>query len=254
LKKGQLFYSLILLAGVVVFGTVGFYLTEEQVVTLFDAFYFTLVTMTTVGYGDIVPTGMASRIVASVLMVAGIGAMLSAFQSVFNMVVTKSVREVLGFPEKRTKMKDHIIVIGYGKLGKHVAAHLQSIGEPFLLVENDHEKVEKALDDGLTVIEGDALEDETLVRANIEKAKGVITTLADPLNVLVIISAKMLNPQIRVVAKVENKDSILKLRKAGADEIVDCSEIGARVMVSKVKEVIPDSAGNDPSTVPNDRI
>lgn len=241
MKKGQLFYSLVVLAGAVVFGTVGFYLTEEQVGSLFDAFYFTLVTMTTVGYGDIVPTGTASRIVASVLMVVGIGAMLSTFQSLFNMVVAKSVREVLGFPERRTKMKNHIIVVGYGKLGKHVAMHLQSIGEPFVVVDNDHEKVEEAMEAGFTVIEGDALEDETLMRANIEKAKGLITTLIDPLNVLVIISAKMLNPGMRVVAKVENKDSIIKLRKAGADEIVDCSEIGARVMVSKVKGVIPDS-------------
>lgn len=238
--RNRLFISFGLILGFLLFGTIGFLLTEESVTNVYDSLYFTVVTMTTVGYGDFVPTSGASRAIASIVMIGGIGSVLWAVQSVFDLAVTKGIREELGLPEKKTKLKGHYIVVGYGNLGKQTVSHLRAKNEKFIVIENDPAKIEAAVEANIPIIEGDASEDSVLQRANISEARGLIATLIDSMNVIVVISAKMLNPDIHVVTKVEEYRNVAKLKKAGADEIVDCTEMGARVMVSKVRNIAID--------------
>lgn len=238
--KNRLFISLLLILGFLVFGTIGFFLTEGSVNSIYDSFYFTLVTMTTVGYGDFVPTSDASRLVASIVMIGGIASVLWTVQSVFDLAVSKRIREELGLPEKKTKLKGHYIIVGYGNVGKQTISQLRAKNEKFTVVEIDPAKIESAIDANIPVIEGDASDDSVLQRANISEARGLVTTLTDAMNVIVVISAKMLNPDIQVVTKVEEYRNVAKLKKAGADEIVDCTEMGARVIVIKVRNVAID--------------
>ncbi len=238
--RNRLFISLALIVGFTLFGTIGFLLTDAETDNLADSLYFTIVTMTTVGYGDFVPTSAASRAIASIVMIGGIGSVLYAIQNVFDLAVSRSIREELGLPEKKTKLKGHYIIVGYGNVGKQTVSQLRAKNEKFIVVENDPTKIEAAVENNIPIIEGDASEDGVLQRANIAESMGIITTLTDAMNVIVVISAKMLNPDIHVVTKVEDYRNVAKLKKAGADEIVDCTEMGARVMVTKVRSIAID--------------
>jgi len=238
--KSKLLYSIIALAGVVLFGTVGFTLVEKTVGDPFEALYFTIVTMTTVGYGDIVPTSGASRVIASIVMIGGIGAGLTTLQSLFDATVRKELRQELGLPERRTKMRDHYIICGFGNVGRQIVDQLKAKGDGFIVIERDRDKVSSMIDLGLPVIVGDATQEEVLGRANVSNAKALITTMTDSTNIVVVITAKMLNPNLHIVSEVEDYHNSAKLRKAGADEVVHCHEMGARLMVSKARKIVLD--------------
>ncbi len=207
---------------------------------VFDAFYFTLVTMTTVGYGDIVPSSNASRVVATIVMVGGIGAGVTILRSLFDIVVSKSIREELGLPNKRVRMKDHYIICGFGNVGLEVAAQLRLNNEKFVVIEKDGKNVEQLVENKAPVIKGDATEERILEKANIDEALGLVTTLDDPGNVIVAITAKMMSPKLYVVSEVEDPINSPKIEKVGTDAIINCHEMGARVMVSKVRKTIID--------------
>jgi voltage-gated potassium channel len=247
----RLLYPLILLVLLVILGTVGFLLVEPTVKDPFQAFYFTVVTMFTVGYGDIVPTTMISRALSLVIIVGGVTAAFTTLPVLFDLFLRKDIRRELGLPERRTKMKDHIIICGYGNVGQRIFEQLKDKNDNFLFIESDQEKVADLVDKRVSVIQGDAGDEDVLVRANIKDAKTLILTLRDSTNIIVAIMAKMLNPNIFIVSEVEDMRNVIVLKKAGADEVVHCHEMGARTMVSKARKIVIDpvcGAEVDPRT------
>ncbi len=226
--------------GVVTIGTVGFTLIEPTVHNLFEGFYFTVETMFTVGFGDIIPTTEASRVLAIFVVVGGVTAAVTTVQSLFDLAVTRDLRRELGLPERRTRMKDHIIICGYGNVGRQVYENLKSKDEKFVFVERDEKKVGDLVAAGVAVIEGEAVDEDVLIRANIKEAKTIISTLKDSDNIIVTINSRMLNPAIFIVSEVEDMRNVNVLKRAGADEVVHCHEMGARVMVSKARRVVVD--------------
>jgi voltage-gated potassium channel len=242
---------MVLLAAVTTLGTVGFLLVEPTIKDPFEAFYFTIVTMFTVGYGDFVPTTTISRLLAMVIVIGGVTAAVAALQSIFDLVVTKDIRRELGLPERRTKMKDHIIICGYGNVGQRIVEQLKGKNETFLFIESDPVKIADLVDKRVPVIQGDAGDEDVLMRANVKEAKTLILTLRDSSNIIVTIMAKMLNPKIFIVSEVEDMRNLTVLKKAGADEVVHCHEMGARTMVSKARKIVIDpvcGAEVDPRT------
>ncbi|RMG60882.1 MAG: hypothetical protein D6713_01635 [Deltaproteobacteria bacterium] len=223
--------SLALLLGVVGIGTIGFYMVEDSINSLFDSFYFTIVTITTIGYGDVTPTTTAGKLLDIFVIVFGVGTVVVSVQSVFEAVVRKKIEEVLTLPQKRFDGEDHIIVCGYGKVGRALVRRLRDGDTPFVVVENDQERVREMVLKGIPCIEGDARKEDVLQRAGIEKASLLFAPLDDTSNVFVTLTAKLLNPSIRVVAKVEDWANEPKLKKAGADHVISCHDIGAQVMV-----------------------
>jgi voltage-gated potassium channel len=200
-------------------GTTGFVLIERY--PPFDAFYMSLVTITTVGYKEVYELSTAGRIFNSFLILFGVSVM---FLAVGAMTQTIIELELGRYFEKRQvrrmveKLKDHYIVCGYGKVGRGAVTELKSEGVPLVIIERDEHKVENAIRDGLIAVLGDATRDDNLRSIGIMHAKGLIAALSsDADNLFLVLSAKGLNPKLVVSARVIEEEAEQKLKKAGAD-------------------------------------
>jgi voltage-gated potassium channel len=202
-------------------GTVGFRVIEGY--SLFDAFYMTLITITTVGYQEIHPLSRTGRIFNSFLIFFGVSAMFFAVGAMTQTIIELQLQDRYG--KRRIKrvimqMKDHYIVCGFGRVGRNAAFELQKAGVPFLVIDRNEQRVERATQAGMTALMADATRDETLREAGVLRARGFIAALAtDAENVFVILSAKTLNPHLTVVTRASEEDAEQKLRRAGADTV-----------------------------------
>jgi len=209
------------IALMLVVGTVGFVIIERY--PLFDAFYMTVITISTVGYAEIHPLSHAGRVFNSFLIMFGVTLMLLAVGGMTQAIIELELNQT--FAKRRTRkmidrLRDHYIVCGFGRVGRGAAFELQRVGVPFLVVDNHEDRVEWAIKSGMLAALADATNDETLKDAGIMQAKGLIATLSsDSDNLFVILSAKALNPSLKVAARVSSEQSEKKMRLAGADHV-----------------------------------
>jgi voltage-gated potassium channel len=202
-------------------GTLGFVLVDHY--PAFDAFYMTLITISTVGYQEIHPLSHAGRIFNSFLIFFGDTIMLLAIGSMTQAVIELELNQYFG--KRRIKrmidhLKDHYIVCGFGRVGRGAATELQRAGVPYLVVDKDEDRVEWAMKAGMLAVLADATDDDTLRDAGILRAKGLIATLqSDADNLFMVLSAKALKPSLIVSARVATEQSEKKLRLAGADYV-----------------------------------
>jgi voltage-gated potassium channel len=206
---------------IVTVGTIGFIWIEHY--SPFDAFYMTLITITTVGYEEVHPLSFYGRIFNSFLMVTGVTMLLLAVGGMTQVIIELELTQYFGKRRTRKmidKLEDHIIVCGFGRVGRGAARELQRAGVPFLIVDKSEDRVEWAMRDGMLGVLADATDDETLQHAGILRAKGLIATLqSDADNLFVILSAKALRPELQVSARVNSEQSEKKMRLAGADHV-----------------------------------
>lgn len=206
---------LITLAG----GTLGFVLIEHYPV--FDAFYMTLTTVTTVGYGEIRTLSFAGRVFNCFLILFGVVIMLLAIGAMTQTVIELELNQFFGKRRIKSmieKLQGHVILCGYGRVGRGAAEELIHSGAKFVVVDRDEERVERAMKNGILAVVADASRDETLRDVGIERASGLIATLAsDADNLFLILSAKALNSKVYLSARVAEEESAEKLRRAGAD-------------------------------------
>jgi voltage-gated potassium channel len=202
-------------------GTLGFIWIEHY--PPFDAFYMTLITISTVGYAEVHPLSFWGRIFNSFLIFFGVTMMLLAVGGMTQVIIELELTQYFGKRRTRKmidKLKDHIIVCGFGRVGRGAAHELQRAGVPFLVVDKSEERVEWAIRDGMLGVLADATDDATLRHAGILRAKGLIATLqSDADNLFVILSAKALKPALQVSARVASEQSEKKMRLAGADYV-----------------------------------
>jgi voltage-gated potassium channel len=202
-------------------GTLGFRLIENY--SFFDAFYMTLITITTVGYQEIRPLSHAGRVFNSVLIFFGVSAMFVAVGTMTQTIIELQLQDRYGERRKKRaimRMKDHYIVCGFGRVGRNAANELQRTGASFLVIDRNEQRVERATQAGMPAMRADATRDESLREAGVERARGFIAALAtDADNVFVILSAKTLNPGLTVVTRASEEDAEEKLRRAGADTV-----------------------------------
>ncbi len=228
-------------------GTAGYVVLEG--LPAFDAFYMTIVTVATVGYGDIVPHTAAGRVFTMVLIVTGVGMTYYSLTYLFSLVVEGQVKNLLGrrgMNRKIASLRDHIIVCGAGRVGGNAMERLRHEAADFVVIENDQAVYEQLVEDKVTAMHGDATRDEVLQAAGIGRAKGVLTALShDADNVYVTLTAKSLNPAVTIVARAERPEAEEKLRRAGADTVIFPSVMGGRQMVSAItRPVIMDFMEN----------
>ena len=215
---------LFLLAAIVVtlsVGTAGFTIVAGY--SPFDAFYMTLTTMTTVGYGEIHPLDRAGRIFNSFLIVFGVTTIFIAIGAMTQTIIEHEFGEAIGNRRKKhmiQKLKDHYIVCGFGRVGRGAAAELQHARAPFVVVDSNPERAEMAMAAGMLAVAADSTQDETLRQLGIERARGLVAALSsDADNLFVLLSAKGLNPKIFAAARAAEESAEEKMRRAGADAV-----------------------------------
>lgn len=202
-------------------GTAGFRLIEGW--SLGDAFYMTLITVTTVGYREVHELSPAGRVFNSVLIVFGVSMLFFAIGVLTQSLIAVELGEILG--RRRSKrmieqLREHYIVCGFGRVGRAAAEELRRAGAPLVVVDRNPERVERAMRAGIPALNADSTRDETLREAGVERARGLIAALAtDADNLFVILSAKTLNPMLNVAARVGEEEAEEKLRRAGADTV-----------------------------------
>jgi voltage-gated potassium channel len=239
---GKLVISGILLVVIVLTGTVGYRLLGGEQYTLFDGFYMTLITISTIGYGEIVdfsgnPSG---RIFTIFIALSGIGVL---FYMLSNLTAFFVEGEMTEFFRRRKmekmigKLKDHYIVCSIGMVGRHIVNELNSTKRPLVIIESEKENIEKLPDEfkGQFIIEGAATDDDILLKAGIENAKGLFAVTADDHHNLVIsLTARHLNSNMKIVACCNELKNMGKIKKAGADSVVSPNFIGGLRMASEM--------------------
>jgi voltage-gated potassium channel len=248
-RHTQLYKALLLLVLTFVGGGLGYYVLgffhpdPTMRWSLFDCFYMSTITLTTVGYGETLPGGMenyqAARIYTMFLLIFGTGFLVYAASAATAFIVEGELGHLL---ERRRMQKaieqlvGHYIVCGAGSTGVHVVRELLDTGKPFVVVERDHERVQRLKNMGCElVIEGDATEDDVLIEAGIAKARGLVACLpGDKENLFVTVTARQLNRDLRIVAQNAELGAMGKLIQAGASATVSTSRIGGLRLVSEL--------------------
>lgn len=201
------------------FGTIGFIVIEGY--PAFDAFYMTLTTVTTVGYGEIRPLSHAGRVFNSFLIFFGVSVIFLAVGAMTQTLIELELNQFFGKRRVKgmiDKLQGHYIVCGFGRLGRAAADELRQAGVPFVVIDKNEDRAERAIKAGMLAVCADASHDETLRDVGISKAKGLIATLAtDADNLFLILSAKALNSRLQLSARVEEETTSDKMRRAGAD-------------------------------------
>lgn len=220
-------YGIALLGMVVVVGTVGYMIIEG--VSLFDAFYMVAITVSTVGYGYEFELSTLGSAWTVIIIVMGIGvALYTAVASFEYLVDLSSVRRRRKMERDISRLSEHVIVCGWGRVGRNTWRILRDRGVPLAVIESDPNPAQAAIDAGALVIQGDATHNDILELAGIRSAAAVVACVADDSDNLVIaLSAKSLVPDLRVISRATEMESERKLRLAGSDAVVAPQAVGA---------------------------
>jgi voltage-gated potassium channel len=208
-----------LLAIALVGGSIGFRAIERY--SWLDAFYMTLLTITTIGYSDVHPLSSSGKIFNSFLIIYGVSAMFFSVGVITQTVIELELHDLFGKRRRKRaimRLKDHYLVCGFGRVGRNAAFELQKAGAPFVVIDKNDDRVERAMLAGLMAVSADALSDDALREAGIVHARGLIAALAtDAENVFVCLSARSMNSTMTIVTRASEENAEAKLRRAGAD-------------------------------------
>ena len=219
----------LMLLAVVVGGTLGYVVVEGW--SAWDAFYMTVITVTTVGYKEVHDLSAAGEALTVVVLFAGVGTALYTFTLLATVVVEGGLPK--RFQQRRQArmldtITDHFIICGYGRIGSMVARQFQRQGVPVAIIERDPERVRAAMEAGALAVEADASREDVLKRVGIDRARGLIAAVGtDAENVYAVMTARGLRPNLFIVGRAESEDATLKLKRAGADRVISPYQIGA---------------------------
>ncbi len=217
-------------------GTIG-YMTIEKWSPL-DSLFMSVITLTTVGYGVIKPLSGTGKIFTIIYILFGVILFLYIAAEFARSVVNVNVQKILGrrkMEDKLKNLKNHLILCGYGRTGLEIALQLRNNKFPYVVVDKDENLEALAIEQNFIFIAGDATDDYILKKAGIEKAKGLFCSLSDDVdNLYVTLSARTLNPDLKIVTRCVKASNEEKFRKAGASTIILPYEISGRRMVASI--------------------
>lgn len=229
--------SILFLIAVVSLGTIGYTTLEKM--DLFDAFYMTLITISTVGFGEIKPLSHGGRILTAFIIISGISVLTYTLGQVVKIFVEGELTQLLGrrkLEKQISRLNDHYIICGYGRIGKIICQELADDTIPFIVIEQNPDLVEILEQDRYLYINMDATTEDALLKAGIMRAKGIVTVVhSDADNVFITLTAKGLRPDIFILARSSDEENQEKLLRAGASRVVCPYLMGGRRMFQVLK-------------------
>ncbi len=240
-SRKRIYLSLTIFIAVFIIGVAGFKIIGGPEWSLLDSLYMTVITLSTVGYEEVVDlsTNPAARIFVTVFIVICLGTIAFAVSSITSFIVEGELKNVLGrkrMEKEIAKLKDHYIVCGTDETAQTIIQELILTKKKFVVIEPSKEKIDKlSAEENILFINGDPIEDDVLLSAGIEKARGILLSLpTDEANLFVTLTARSLNPRIRIVTKGIDLKSHKKMVKAGSDSVISPTFIGGMRMVSEM--------------------
>jgi len=233
-RTRQLLKVLLLVITVILTGTVGFMLIEDW--PFIDAFYMTMITLSTVGFREIGPLSRSGQLWTILIITLGIGTIGYAG-------IHQISQYVLEFPflrnrkmiRKINKMKDHYIVCGFGRMGRVITDEFLRRDQNVVVIESDHDTIDYLAEHSYTYVEGSAVDDETLQKARVSEAKALVSVLTtDADNLFVTLSARKINPDLFILTRCAEQSTQDKMRAAGANKVVNPYEISGYKMSQMV--------------------
>ena len=219
-----------LIALVMAGGTLGYVLIEGW--SLWDAFYMTVITITTVGYREVHPMSRAGEAFTVVILLSGVGSFFYAFTLFFALLAEGHIverRQQRKLARMLDDLKDHFILCGFGRMGEIIAGEFSRQQVPFVVIERSTDRMQAALDRGFLAVEADASNEDVLKRVRIDRARGFIAAVGtDAENVYAVLSARLLRPDVFIIGRAETDDARGKLRRAGADRVISPYHIGGQ--------------------------
>lgn len=223
------FLLLVVLAG----GTAGYHWIEGW--PLSECLYMTVITVSTVGFQEVHPLSHEGHLFTVALIFFGVTAVALSITALFEYFIMRNLNSLLGrnkMDKQIEKLNGHTIICGYGRTGFYIARDLQKSGQPFVVIENNAERIALLEQAGVLYIQGDASDEDLLEKAGILRADALVATLSkDADNLFLTVSARSLKRDLRIIARVEDPDSGRKFIKAGATQVVSPFSTGASRIV-----------------------
>ena len=209
-------------------GTLGYVLIEGW--SAWDAFYMTVITVTTVGYLEVHPMSTAGRAFTVVVLFSGVGSFFYAFTLFMSRVADGTMvawRTRRRLARMLDNLQDHFILCGFGRMGEIISAEFNRQRVPFVIIERNPERMHLAMEQGYLAVEADASNEEVLRRVGIARARGFIAAVStDAENVYAVLSARLLKPDLFIVGRAETEDARIRLKRAGADRVISPYHLG----------------------------
>jgi len=220
-----------------VIGPVGYILLEGT--GFLDGLYLTIITISTVGYGDIVPTTPGGRLFTVLLIFSGVGYVMYMFSQITEAMVEGGLQRFVErrkMQKKMTRLHNHYIVCGFGRIGQEICSILRENNRPFVVIENDDEVIREIDQLGYIELQGDASDDDILLAAGIKNARGLIAVVStDAENLYITLTARGLNPNLFILTRSSGTPGVAKkLERAGATKVISPYSIGARRMAQLI--------------------
>ncbi|MDP4827576.1 MAG: potassium channel protein [Flavobacteriales bacterium] len=239
----RIFFAIGILFAVIIGGSFGFVWLEGY--TWSEAFYMTIITVTTVGFEEVKPLSENGRIFTSVLILTSIGTFtyaLSAITTYFVAGEFKTRTKEARVNKQINELSNHVIVCGYGRVGEMAVSQLVDHGVDIVVLESNQSKISFLTESPhFLLVRGDATADENLIKAGVQRAKAIITTLPDDAdNLYTVLTARELNRNLTIISRASKSVSVKKLRIAGADNVIMPDKVGGAHMASLV--ITPDVA------------
>jgi voltage-gated potassium channel len=229
----QLLVASLLVFFLIVLGTVGYMLLEGW--SLVDSFYMTILSVSTTGFREVRPLSVAGQLFTVFLIIFGLLSIAYVAGRVAQFFLEYYFFRRRSMDAKLKRLRQHHIVCGFGRMGRHICSVLSESKREFVVVERSEAGLDELRDLGYLHIVGDATSDDVLLKAGVEQAQGLIAVVSsDPENVFTCLTAKSLNPEIKIVARALDEGTEGKLRKAGADRVIRPYELVGRRMAQLV--------------------
>lgn len=240
LFRSKIYTAIALLLMLLTVGVVGFKILSGY--SWINAFYMTVITITTVGYGEVSPLDEPSKIFTIFLILTSVVIVGYALKVITEYILSQNNIDELKQKKMQKKidnLSNHIIICGYGRNGKQAATKLIAYNKPFVVIEKNKDTIEKHQSELVPFIHGNANEDEILFQAGIDRASTLIAALPnDADNLFVVLSARQINNKMTIISRASQETSYKKLKLAGANNVILPDKIGGDHMASLV--VVPD--------------